>query len=132
MRLDMYDKMPSGMDKYLQYYGWHFSKKLCEHAVSNMKLSNGSKVDMMSKEDVDNLLKRYGVEVEKKKGYDCVFVACMAKADYYGSSVPNEECLARFIKDYIDDPDGYDGLPMTRYFADVIGKGEPIIWDDMI
>lgn len=29
-RLDIKDKMPSGMEEYLSYNGWHFNKKLCE------------------------------------------------------------------------------------------------------
>lgn len=33
-RLDVYEKLPSGMEKYLAEHGWNFSKKLCEYAVS--------------------------------------------------------------------------------------------------
>lgn len=32
-RLDVYEKLPSGMEKYLAEHGWNFSKKLCEYAV---------------------------------------------------------------------------------------------------
>ena len=34
MRLDMYDEFPSGMKAYLSQYGWHFSKAMCDFAVS--------------------------------------------------------------------------------------------------
>ena len=133
MRLDNNnDRMPSGMREYLNYYGWHFNKKLCDFAVSHMIISGGNKLDPISKESVEQMLGRYGITLEKCKGYDAVFVANMAKADYYGSSIPSEDYLARFVKDYIDDPDGYDGLPMTRFFADVIGKGVVIDWEDML
>ena len=37
-----------------------------------------------------------------------------------------------FVKDYIDDPDGYEGLPFTRFYADCIGSGTPIMWSDML
>ena len=37
-----------------------------------------------------------------------------------------------FVRDYIDDSDGYDGLPFTRFLADCIGRGKPVIWEDMI
>jgi hypothetical protein len=37
MRLDTYDDMPSGLRKYLSYYGWHFNKNLCDFATRNMK-----------------------------------------------------------------------------------------------
>ena len=136
-RLDVHEKMPSGMDEYLSNYGWHFSKKLCDFAVSRMKKKNSSSgkeetITPITKEQVDELLKKYNVSIERKEGYDCVFVANMCKADYLGSSVPNEQYLALFIKDYVDDPDGYDGLPMTRWYADIIGSGTRVIWEDML
>ena len=136
-RLDVHEKMPSGMDEYLSNYGWHFSKKLCDFAVSRMKKKNSSSgkeeaITPITKEQVDELLKKYNVSIERKEGYDCVFVANMCKADYLGSSVPNEQYLALFIKDYVDDPDGYNGLPMTRWYADIIGSGTPVIWEDML
>lgn len=37
MRLDTKDKLPSGMENYLSYNGWHFNKRLCEYACSKMK-----------------------------------------------------------------------------------------------
>lgn len=132
MRLDTYDTMPSGMKEYLSYYGWHFNKKLCDYAVSKMRKAGGAKIAAYTKENIEQLLKNHGIEIKQAKGYDCVFVANMAKADYLGSSITDELHLLKFIKDYIDDPDGYEGLPMTRYFADVIGSGEVINWEDML
>lgn len=92
------------------------------------KEPNGRKVKIqaMSKEDVDELLKRYGIVLGNKFGYDYVFAANMCKADYLGSSVPDEQHLALFVKDYVDDPDGYPELPFTRFYGDCIGKGIPI------
>lgn len=37
MRLDMYDDFPSGMKAYLSAYGWHFSKAMCDWAISMME-----------------------------------------------------------------------------------------------
>ena len=34
--------------------------------------------------------------------------------------------MSDYIKDYVDDKDGYDGLPFTRFYADCIGSGTPI------
>ena len=92
------------------------------------KDSNGKqvKVQVLSKENVDELLKRYGIVLDNKHGYDYVFAANMCKADYLGSSVPDEQHLALFVKDYVDDPDGYPELPFTRFYADCIGTGTPI------
>ena len=47
MPLDMYDLKPDGMVSYLRYNGYHFSKKMCEWAVSLMY-----KYDPSSKRDV--------------------------------------------------------------------------------
>ena len=132
MRLDDREEFPTGLEKYLSMYGWHFSKKLCNFAVSHMKKDNGEKIAPITKEALDLLLAKNGIELDNKFGYDYVFVANMCKADYLGSSVPDETHLAKFVKDYCDDPDGYSELPMTRFYADTIGKGIPIIWEDML
>lgn len=136
MRLDARDKFPSGMEEYLAQNGWHFSKKMLEWVVSGMykKDANGKKIKVPSftKESVDELLKRYGIILDNKFGYDYVFAANMCRADYFGSSVPDEQHLALFVKDYVDDPDGYEELPFTRFYSDCIGKGIPIPWEDVI
>lgn len=132
MRLDDREEFPTGLEKYLSMYGWHFSKKLCNFAVSNMRKDSGEKIAPITKEALDLLLAKNSIELDNKFGYDYVFVANMCKADYLGSSVPDEAHLAKFVKDYCDDPDGYSELPMTRFYADTIGKGIPIIWEDML
>ena len=132
----MYSKMPSGMKEYLEAYGWHFSKKMCEWAVSRMKCKDDAgkqkKLEPMKKDEVEELLKKYGVKLENDKGYDCVYVANMAKSDYMKSSIADDAHLALFVKDYIDDVDAYDGMPFTRFYADCIGSGKPIMWEDML
>ena len=137
MRLDNYGAYPSGMKEYLSIYGWHFSKKMCEWAVSRMyKDGEDNKPEQAipnyTRERVDLLLKRFNLKLEKNKGYDDVYVANMCKFDFLGSSIDNEMKLAQFIKDYIDDADAYEGMPFTRFYADCIGSGTPIMWEDMI
>lgn len=132
MRLDARDKLPSGMEDYLSAYGWHFSKRMCDWAVSKMYKKDEKPITPMTKEKVEDLLKRYGIKLENDFGYDSIFVANMGVADYMGSSIEDEKHLASYIKDYIDDPDGYEGLPFTRFFADCIGSGTPINWEDVI
>lgn len=73
------------------------------------------------------LFKNHNVTLENNIGYDPVFVYHMAKADFLGSSIHDEKSLILYVKDYVDDPDGYDGLPMTRFYADCIGSGTPIM-----
>lgn len=80
-----------------------------------------------TKETVESLLKTNNIRLDNNVGYDAVYVANMAKADFYGSSIADDAHLAKFIKDYLDDPDGYDGIVFTRFYADCIGSGTPIM-----
>jgi hypothetical protein len=89
-------------------------------------------IPVLTKEVVDDMLRRYGITLQNKFGYDYVYAANMCKADYLGSSVIDEQHLALFIKDYVDDKDGYPELPFTRFYADCVGTGTPIEWEDMI
>ena len=135
MRLDYNYDYPSGMSEYLEIYGWHFSKKMCEWAVSKMyKKVNGKKVYIVpiTKDSFEDLSKRHNIIIRDSKGYDDVYLANMCKADFFGSSIKTDVDLVRFVKDVIDDEDGYEGLPFTRFYADCIGSGTPIIWDEMI
>ena len=68
----------------------------------------------------------------QNKGYDYVYVANMCRADYMGSSIEDESHMAKFIKDYIEDPDAYDGMPFSRFYIDTVKKGVPIDWEEML
>jgi len=130
--MDYYDILPSGMDAYLSNYSWHFSKKMCEWAVGMMRDRNGEKLAMRSKEQVDAILQAHGVKLEHDYGYDKVFVMHMGLSDYSGSSVPDEAHLAKYVKDVLDDKDGYEGVALTRFLADCSAKGVPVMWEDVI
>ena len=131
-RLDYYDILPAGMDAYLSNYGWHFSKPMCEWAVSKMRDRNGNPVTMKTKEEVDAILKRNNIEIENDHGYDKVFVMHMGLTDYFANSIVDEAHLARYVQDVLDDKDGYEGIALTRFLADCNAKGLPIIWQDVI
>ena len=50
--LDIYDELPEGMKEYLRYNGRHFSRKLCDFAISKMtvrSLSTGEVVNLALK-----------------------------------------------------------------------------------
>ena len=136
-RLDANYKFPSGMQEYLDTYGWHFSKKMCEWAVKKMKRKNTQTgkeepIDYMDKDKADEFLKKYNVSLPDAKGYDCVYCLNMARADYFKSSIADEQHLALFVKDYMGDVDGYPTIAFTRFYADCIGTGTPINWEDML
>lgn len=131
MRLDYKDKFPEGMEDYLSMYGWHFNKKMCEWASSKMYKGSGEKkeyIEPFTKETFDKIKDVYGIKIDAK-GYDDIYIANMCKADFLGSSIKGEIDLVRYVKDVIDDPDAYDGMPFTRFYADCIGSGTPIPWD---
>lgn len=133
MDLTQYDIKPAAMVNYLRYNGPHFNSKLLDFAVSNMKKDGGRKIIPFTKEDVDNKLKLCNMTIDNDQLYDKVFVANMCKADYLGSAVPDDDRhLCLYIKNTIDDPDGYDGLPFNRWYADMCRKGIVINWEEMI
>ncbi len=129
--LDQYDQRPSDMIKYLSNYGWHFTRKMCEFAVSQMR-KGGKRINMLDRARVDTILKNAGVTIENNQLYDYVYVANMAYADFYGSSILNDSQLAKYIKDVIEDEDGYDGLVFNRWYADTCKLGIAIDWEEMI
>lgn len=135
--LDLYDEIPEDMINYLRHNGRHFSRKLCDYAVSMMKHIHPStgevrKLDVIHKDQLDELLKLNNIEINNNQLYDYVYVANMCKADFLGHSVPDENHLCMFIKDVIDDVDGYDGIVFNRWYADMCRKGIPIDWYSML
>lgn len=135
--LDIYDELPEDMKEYLRHNGRHFNKYLCEFAISKMTVkipSTGEVVKLtpMSKETIDGLLKTYKITINNNELYDYVFVANMCKADFLGSSVPDEQHLCKYVKDVIDDVDAYNGIVFNRWYADMCRQGIPISWPDML
>ncbi len=132
-RLDTRDRFPAGAEEYLANNGWHFSKAMAEWAISLMKGRKESEenVTPLTKSTVETLLKTYGVKVNNSVGYDIVYIANVAHLGFFGSSLPDEQHLALAIKDYLDNPDGYEGKAFTSFYADTIGRGIPIPWEDL-
>lgn len=129
--LDTYDKLPEAMTNYLQHYGWHFNRKMCEFAVSQMK-KNDNPIPFSSKDKVDAFLKTYNITLANNTLYDHVYVMHMGKADFLGKSIVDDYHLAQYVKDVIDDEDAYDGIVFNRWYADMCKKGIPIDWEEML
>lgn len=134
--LDLYDYKPQAQKAYLQNYGWHFSKKACQFAVGLMKRKdadgNVSKLDPWTKEQIDEMLTKYGIRLQNKVGYDYVYAANMCKADYFKRSISDEQHVAMYIRDVIDDVDACDGNVMRMWYASMVGAGMPIEWEDLL
>ena len=134
-RTGSYDEIPEGMKVYINNYGCHFNKKLCEEAASRMyTIVNGRKeyIKPYTKEQVNNLLDAYDIKLHRGKLYDAVYVANMCKADFLGKSITDEAHLALYIKDLIDDPDAIDGFIFNRFYADCMFMDDPIDWEEML
>ena len=132
-RLDSRSAFPEGMETYLEFNGWHFNKKMCQWASSRMyKEENGKKenIEPYTIESLQALFDKVNIKIEMN--YDAVYIANMCKADFLGSSIPSEPLVARYVKDVIEDPDGYEGMPFTRFYADCIGSGTSIPWEDLL
>lgn len=128
MRLDFYDDRPDSMKRYLKYYGEHFNKKLCQFAVEKMKHGKMP----VGKEKVDDILQKHNIKLDHNELEDYVYVYNMGNNDYMGSSITDEKHLAMYVKDVIDDEDGYNGIVFNRWYADMVFQGIPIEWDDML
>ena len=131
MDLTAFDRKPEEMENYLRYCGPHFNEKLAAFAVSRMK-KDYKPIEPIGKEQLKELLAQAGVKIENGQLADAVYVANMAKADYWGSSITDEKKLALFVKDYLDDEDGYDGIAFNRFLADCARKGVAIDWGEMV
>ena len=131
---DLYDNIPEDMRIYLQNYGFNFSEKMAEFAISKMKDKDDNPYIPVPKEKVKELLTRYGVTLELDNGSNSWYVCNMLKSDNWGSSISDEQHLALAIKDYIDDKDAGVGTEKPfRYFFDLcMGNGTALNWREML
>ena len=135
-RLTDFEQYPESMLIYMRNYGPHFNRKLYEFAVSRMtkRDSSGEEVPIKpyTKEEIENLLRINSINLKNNQLYDFVYVACMCKADFLNSSVPDEHYLALYVRDVIDDVDAPDGLVFNRFYADCCYLGIAIDWEEML
>ena len=113
---------------YLGENGWHFNKKAYEYAVQFLKDKSDKPIKPMNKEEVDELLKKYGFTLQKNKGWDYVYVANMAKSDMDGSPLSDEKSIASYIKVVIDDADAADGEIMGCWYTKMLFRHIPVDW----
>lgn len=135
----MYDveMMPPEMKAYLRNYGYSFSKKACDFAVSLMRKKDKStgeleEIESMSKEKVDEMLLRYGIKLKNNVGYNAVYIANMSLADYMKESIEDEHHLAKHVKVIIDDVDDNPENVFRMWIAKMDGNGIPIPWEDIL
>lgn len=126
-RFDDYN-LPRDLQEYLSFNGRHFSKPLYEWAVKMMESRTGEKMRPVEKSVFDERMRANGVTLKRDKGYDGVYVWCMATSDYMGSSIADEAHLAKYVQDYIDDPDGSPTRAFDEFYAKTMALGIPVDW----
>lgn len=135
--LSSFDDIPHDMKKYLQHYGYHFSKKMAEDAVKHMFKKNESTgkeegIEPITKDKLDEMLKKHNVKIENDVMYDGVYLYGMIMADFWGKSIKTEQDAMLHIKSMLDDVDKPDGYIFNRYYADACFSGYPIDWEYML
>lgn len=120
------------MEEYLEMYGFHFNKPLFEFAVSMMEDRSGSKLQPWDKQYVEEMMRKYGIHLNRNKGHDAAYVANMARADYAGSSIIDDAHLMMYVRDYLDDIDGSPTRAFDEFYINCVAKGIPIFWDEML
>lgn len=137
MPRDRFVRRPEEMENYLQHYDYNFSKRACEYAVKmmyrkNEKTQQIEKIKPWSKEQVEELLQKYGVKLERNQLYNHVYVMNDACARLYKSSIAEEKQLALHVKDVIDAVDDAPGNIFRRWLVSMEGNGLPVDWEAML
>lgn len=121
--MDMYNT--TDKEIYIAENGWHFNKKACDYAVQSLRGMDNKPIKPLSKEEVDEMLKRQGVKLERNVGWDYVYAANMGKSDMDSS---DEKNLAQYVKRTIDDADAADGELMGCWYTKMIFRRIPVDW----
>lgn len=121
-----------GYGQYVEKHGKHFTDELAEKASKLMENRNGL-YHSWGVDEVKIAFERMGLE--KPDGYtwgDATYAANMAYADFYGSSLKTEQDCVKYAYDLMSDIDGYDGMILNRYIADLMGNEIKMDWSKYI
>lgn len=136
--LDLYDYelTPPAMKAYLRNYGFSFSKKACEYAVSLMQKKNFAtgmpeKIEPWDKTKVEECFKKNNIALDRPLTYDHVYVFNMALADY-PKSIPNESARCLYVKETMEDVDSNPENVFRKWIVSMDGNGIPIYWEDLL
>lgn len=118
--------------KYKELYGKHFTKDLCEWAVSKMENRNGTH-HYYTLEEVKEIWHKYNMnDIHNANRHDVTYVMNMAYADFYGRLFTEHHECAIYAYLFLTDLDGYEGIAFQRWLADIKGKDEDIPWKKFI
>ena len=137
--LDLYDYelTPPAMKAYLRNYGFNFSKKACEYAVSLMERMESTpvpkkvRITPWSKDKVAECFKKNGITLNGELNYNHVYLFNMATADY-AKALPDERAICLFVKESAEDVDSNPDNIFRKWIISMDGNGIPIYWEDIL
>lgn len=123
--------------QYMERYKGHFSHRLAEWAISMMECKdqlsgNMQPIKPYPIEEVEEMVAPFRKHIGEEAVYDAWYLANMCKADFLGSSVPDKEHVALYIKDTLCDPDGEPQMVLACFRAKCDVKHIPIFWERMM
>lgn len=124
----MNDYRTTDKETYIAENGWHFNRKACDYAVRYLSGKDGKPIKPLSREEVDAMLDKHGIKLEKNRGWDYVYAANMARSDMDGSPLSDDKSQAAYVKVLIDDPDAADGEIMGCWYTKMIFRRIPVDW----
>ena len=118
--------------KYIDKYGKHFNKKLCDHACKQMVNYNGTS-HTWTADQIQSLINVNKISIPSTSTiYDITYTANMAYADFYPTVLDTVDKCITYAKLVASDPDGYEGMEFMRWTSDAIGKSLTLNWEDFI
>lgn len=112
------------LQQYIEKHGRHFTAALADYVCGMMANADGT-THMWNTAEVAEAYRQTG---RTDKGTltdgDICYLANMAYADFYPSPLTSTSSCLEYAYRVATDPDGYNGLPFTRWLADMEAKGE--------
>lgn len=111
-----------GFSDYINKHGYHFNEHMA-NAASDMMINQNGQNHKWSVRQVHDKLKLMGItDYGNSTIGDITYLANMAYADFFPEVIKTEEDCIKYALKVVHDPDGYEGLALSRFIADLIGK----------
>lgn len=100
---------------YKECYGEHFSDWLAEKAVENFKNVDGTEGAHWTIEQIDDVIRQYGIKCVGFNRWDLYYVMNMLYSDYYNVLGSDTAIYVKLSKAWFEDPDVSEGKAYCYY-----------------
>ena len=118
--------------QYMDANQGHFSKALAQWAISRMRTKGEGrrlvKINAVPLDETETILREHGIEVKEESIYDAWYLYNMCLADYK-RSLPDNNAIAMFIDETINDPDCDPKAVLACWRAKMDVMRVPIHWE---